>query len=327
MLHPPAWLAWREWWTVAVYVVRRFLYAIPVLFGVSILVFSMLLLIPGDPVSLMLSETSATSKAAVEAKRDQLGLNDPIYVQYGRFLKSIVTFNLGTSIQTNRSVGGMIRDVFPKTLELTIVATVLTFLIGVPLGVLAAVRQHSLLDTVSMILANIGVSMPIFWLGLILIYIFSIKLGWFPVTSRGGADLKHLVMPSVALALGGAGIVARLTRSSLLEVLNLEYVVTARAKGLTGRTVVTRHALRNALIPVVTIVGLQFGSLLGGAVIVEAVFARQGIGAMAVNAIQKKDFPLVQGTVLVAAFAYVLANILVDISYAFIDPRIKYGER
>jgi peptide/nickel transport system permease protein len=312
---------------VAVYIVRRFLYAIPVLFGVSILVFSMLLLIPGDPVSLMLSETSATSKAAVEAKRDQLGLNDPIYDQYGRFLKSVVTLRLGTSIQTNRSVGSMIRDVFPKTLELTVAATLLTFLIGVPLGVIAAVKQHSLLDTASMILANVGVSMPIFWLGLILIYIFSIKLGWLPVTAQKGADLKHLVMPAVSLALGGAGIVARLTRSSLLEVLNLEYVVTARAKGLSARVVVTRHALRNALIPVVTIVGLQFGSLLGGAVIVEAVFARQGIGAMAVNAIQKKDFPLVQGTVLVAAFAYVIANILVDISYAFIDPRIKYGER
>lgn len=311
---------------MAKYTVHRLLYAIPVLLGVSVLVFSMLLLIPGDPVSLMMSETSAASKQAVELKREQLGLNDPVYVQYARFLKGIVTFKLGTSIQTNRPVGSMILDVFPKTLELTIAATILTFLIGVPLGVLAAVKQHSPIDTISMVLANIGVSIPIFWLGLLMIQIFSIKLGWLPVTSQGGFDLKHLLMPTFALALGGASIVARLTRSSLLEVLNLEYVMTARAKGLSGSRVILQHALRNALIPVVTIVGLQFGSLLGGAVIVETVFARQGIGAMAVNAIQKKDFPLVQGTVLVAAIAYVLANILVDISYAIIDPRIKYGD-
>jgi ABC-type dipeptide/oligopeptide/nickel transport system permease component len=308
------------------YAIRRLLQAIPVLFGVSILVFSMLLLIPGDPVALMLSENSAVSKEAVDRKRAELGLDDPIYVQYWRFLESVVTFDLGTSIQTNRPVGEMIGDVYPKTLQLTLAATSLTFIIGVPLGMLSAAKPRSWIDSLCMLIANLGVSMPIFWLGLIMIYVFSIKLGWVPVTTQGGSGFRHLILPAFALALGGAGIVARLTRSSLLEVLNLEYITTARAKGLTNRRVVIGHAMRNALIPVITIVGLQFGALLGGAVIVETVFARQGIGSMAVAAIQRKDFPLVQGTVLVAACSYVLANVLVDISYALIDPRIKYGD-
>lgn len=307
------------------FIIRRSLQAIPVLFGVSILVFSMLLLIPGDPVTLMLSDSSATSKQAVDQKREELGLNDPIYVQYVRFLKGIVTLRLGTSIQTNRPVGEMIRGVFPQTIQLTIAATVFSVLIGMPLGVVSAVKQHSFIDALSMFLAYRGVSMPIFWLGLIFIYIFSIKLGWVPIINQGGSGLKQLILPSLTLALGGASIIARLTRSSLLEVLGMEYIVTARSKGLSERRAVVGHALRNALIPVVTIVGLQFGSLLGGTFIVETVFARQGIGAMAVTAIQRKDFPLVQGTVLVAAFSYVIANVLVDISYAFIDPRIRFG--
>lgn len=307
------------------YVIRRFLRAIPVLFGVSILVFSMLLLIPGDPVSLMLSETSATSREAVERKREELGLNDPVYVQYGRFIKGVLTFEMGRSIQTNRPVGEMIADVYPKTIELTVVATLLSFLIGVPLGIISAVKQHSWVDNISMFLAYLGVSMPIFWLGIILIYIFSVQLGWIPITTRGGSGWRHLILPAFSLSLGAASIIARLTRSSLLEVLGLEFVNTARAKGLSERKTVLGHALRNALIPVITIVGLQFGALLGGAVIVETVFARQGIGSMAVNAILRKDFPLVQGTVLVAATSYVFANILVDISYAWIDPRIKHG--
>lgn len=307
------------------YVIRRLLQAIPVLLGVSILVFSMLLLIPGDPVTLMLSESSAASEQAVERKREELGLNEPIYVQYIKFMKGVVTFDLGNSIQTNRPVEDMILDVFPKTLELTIAATLLTFLIGVPLGVLSAARQHSWIDTSSMLLANFGVAMPTFWLGLIFIYVFAVQLGWVPITASGGSEFKRLILPAATLALGGASIVARLTRSSLLEVMNLEYIQTARAKGLNERVVVLRHGLRNALIPIVTIVGLQFGALLGGAVIVETVFARQGLGSMAVRAINLKDFPLVQGTVLVAAFSYVFANILVDISYAYLDPRIKHG--
>ncbi len=275
--------------------------------------------------TLMLSESSAASEQAVERKREELGLNEPIYVQYIKFMKGVVTFDLGNSIQTNRPVEDMILDVFPKTLELTIAATLLTFLIGVPLGVLSAARQHSWIDTSSMLLANFGVAMPTFWLGLIFIYVFAVQLGWVPITASGGSEFKRLILPAATLALGGASIVARLTRSSLLEVMNLEYIQTARAKGLNERVVVLRHGLRNALIPIVTIVGLQFGALLGGAVIVETVFARQGLGSMAVRAINLKDFPLVQGTVLVAAFSYVFANILVDISYAYLDPRIKHG--
>ena len=312
---------------MAQFALRRLLQAIPVLLGVSLLVFSMLLLIPGDPVSLMMSETSAASKEAVDAKREELGLDDPIYVQYGRFIKGIVTLDFGRSIQTNRPVDEMIWAVYPKTLQLTFAATFLTFIIGVPLGVISAVKQHSIIDSLSMLFANLGVSMPVFWLGLILIYIFSVQLGWVPITSASGSTVKQLILPTVTLALGGASIVARLTRSSLLEVLNMEYVTTARAKGLTGRRVVVSHALRNALIPVVTIMGLSFGGLLGGTVIIETVFARQGIGSMAVNAIQRKDFPLVQGTVLVAAVSYVFVNILVDLSYGYLDPRIKYGRQ
>lgn len=309
---------------MAAYILRRLIRTIPVLFGISLLVFSMLHFLPGDPASLMLSETSATSKEAVDRLREQLGLNDPLYVQYWRFLKAALTLNMGESIQTHREVTDMIFDVLPSTLILTLTATLLSAVIGVPLGVAAAVRPHSILDRLSMALASIAVSMPIFWLGLMLIFLFSVKLGWVSITGQGGAG--KLLLPAFSLAFGAASIIARLVRSSLLEVMHQEYVTTARAKGLSEGHVVLRHALRNALIPTVTIIGLQFGSLLGGAVVTETVFARQGIGRMAVNAILRKDYPLVQATVLFAAISYVIVNILVDVSYAWLDPRIKYGQ-
>jgi peptide/nickel transport system permease protein len=305
------------------YILHRLVRAIPVLFGVSFLVFSMLHFLPGDPATLMLSETSATSKEAVDRLREQLGLNDPFYVQYWRFLRSAITLDMGESIQTHREVTSMILDVFPSTLTLTFTATALSVLIGVPLGIAAAVRPHSWIDKLSMAVAYLAVSMPIFWLGLMLILLFSVRLGWVPITSQEGSG--RLLLPAFSLAFGASSIIARLVRSNLLDVMHQEFVTTARSKGLSGQRVVISHALRNALIPTVTIVGLQFGSLLGGAVVTETVFARQGIGRMAVNAILRKDYPLVQATVLFAAVSYVLVNILVDVSYAWLDPRIKHG--
>ncbi len=305
------------------YVLRRLVRTIPVLFGVSVLVFSMLHFLPGDPATLMLSETSATSKEAVDRLREQLGLNDPLYVQYWRFLRSALTLDMGESIQTHREVTSMILEVFPSTLALTLSATALSVLLGVPLGIAAAIRPHSWVDKLSMGVAYIAVSMPIFWLGLMLILFFSVRLGLVPITSQEGSG--RLLLPAFSLAFGASAIIARLVRSNLLDIMQQEFVTTARSKGLSEHRIVISHALRNALIPTVTMVGLQFGSLLGGAVVVETVFARQGIGRMAVNAILRKDYPLVQATVLFAAVSYVAVNILVDVSYAWLDPRIKHG--
>jgi len=307
---------------VGTYLWGRALRAIPVLFGVSLLVFSMLYLLPGDPATLMLGESTAASAEAVERLRERLGLNESFYVQYWRFVSRAVRGDLGTSITTNQPVTEMIFAVLPSTVELTLAAMFTAVVVGVTLGVLAAVRRNTWLDSVSILIASLGVSMPIFWLGLILIYVFSIQFGWFPVVGQGG--WKRLVLPAVALGLGAAGVIARLVRSSLLEVLRQEYMQTARAKGLRERAVVVRHGLRNALVPVVTIIGLQFGALLGGAFITETVFSRQGIGRLAVNAILRKDFPLVQGTVLLTAAIYVVMNLLVDVAYAILDPRIRY---
>lgn len=305
------------------YLRARLLRAVPVLFGVSVLVFSMLHFLPGDPATLILGESTAASADAVDRLREQLGLNAPLYVQYWRFISRAVRGDFGTSVSTHQPVTQMILDVLPSTFQLTFAAMFTAIVLGLTLGSLAAVKQNTWVDSLSILLASLGVSMPIFWFGLILIYLFSIQLGWFPVTGQGG--LNHLVLPSIALGAGATGIIARLVRSSLLEVLRQEYIQTARAKGLRDRTVVLRHGLRNALIPVVTIIGLQFGALLGGAVITETVFSRQGIGRLAVNAILRKDFPLVQGTVMLTAVTYVAVNLVVDLSYALLDPRIRYG--
>jgi ABC-type dipeptide/oligopeptide/nickel transport system permease component len=298
--------------------------AIPVLLGITTLVFLMIHLLPGDPVTAMLSESSATSAEAVEQMRRELGLDDPIPVQYGRYLRHALTGDLGRSIQTHRPVTEMIFDVLPSTLRLTFAAMGTAIVLGMTLGTIAAIRQNSWLDTISMVIALLGVSMPIFWLGLVLLYVFAIRLDWVPVTGEGGWQRR--VLPALSLGIGAAAIIARLVRASLLEAMRQDYITTARAKGLSERRTIIVHGLRNALIPVVTIIGLQFGALLSGAVITETVFARQGIGQLAVNAIKRRDFPLVQGTVLVAACGYLLVNLLVDISYAWLDPRIKYGK-
>jgi peptide/nickel transport system permease protein len=303
------------------YVRTRLLAALPVLLGVSILVFSMLHLLPGDPAQIILGE-AVTSAQDLARLRRELGFDAPLHVQYARFLGRALAGDLGRSLQSRRPVLDEILAQLPSTVQLTLAGLALAVVLGVVLGVAAATHRGSWADTLCMALALGGVSMPAFWLGLMLIFLFALQLGWLPATGQGG--VARLVLPALTLGYGAAGVIARLVRSSMLEVLRIEYVTTARAKGLAERRVVYRHALRNALIPVITIVGLQFGALLGGTVVIETVFARQGIGRLLVGAILYKDFPLVQGIVLFTASAYVVVNLLVDLGYALTDPRSRY---
>ena len=307
---------------MATYIARRLVQAVLVLLGVSVLVFSMIYLLPGDPVLTMLGDQVVAAEVVENARR-QLGLDQPAPVQYGRFLWRALQGDLGRSWRSNQAVTATILEQLPATLQLTVCGLGLAVVLGVVLGLIAAVRQNSPADSFSMFLALIGVSMPSFWLGLLLIYFFSLRLGWIPATGYGGG--KRLILPAFTLGLQASAIIARLVRSSVLEVLRQEYITTARAKGLAEWRVLAGHALRNALIPVVTVVGLQFGGLLGGAVIIETVFARQGIGRVAVVAITGKDFPMVQGIVLFVAAVYVLVNLAVDLVYAWLDPRIRYS--
>ena len=304
------------------WILRRILAVVPVLFGVTLAVFSMLFLVPGDPVKMMLAEF-VTNPDQVAQMRAQLHLDEPILKQYGRFVTSAVRGDLGTSIRSRRPVTIEIGENLASTAQLALAAMLVAVGIGIPLGLLAALSRNSWLDVASMGTALLGVSMPSFWLGLLLIFVFSLHLAWFPAT--GGGDLHHLILPAVTLGMIAAAIIARLTRSSMLEVLGQDYVRTARAKGLGSFSVVVRHALKNALIPIITIFGLQFGNLLAGAVIVETVFSRPGLGRLIVGGILNKDFPLVQGVVLFVATIYVLINLLVDVAYAYADPRIRFG--
>lgn len=307
---------------MATFIVRRCLSLIPVLIGVSFLVFAAMYIIPGDAVDSMLAETGASAEDLARL-RDQLGLDDPFFVQYGRFVSTMVRGNLGRSLVNGRSVAEQLRTQLPATVELTLAALAIAIVLGLPLGILAAVKRGTWLDGVSMVIALVGVSMPNFWLGLLFIMLFSLRLGWFPVAGTGGLD--HLVLPALTLGLSGTAVIARVSRSSLLEVLSRDYMRTAKAKGLAPRRVINKHALRNALSAVLTLVGLQFGALLGGSVVVETVFGRQGIGFLTANAIQRGDFPLVQAAVLLAALTFVFVNLLIDISYSLLDPRIRYG--
>jgi peptide/nickel transport system permease protein/oligopeptide transport system permease protein len=282
----------------------------------------MLFLVPGDPVKMMLAEF-VTNPDQVAQMRAQLHLDEPILKQYGRFVTNAVRGDLGTSIRSRRPVTIEIGENLGSTAQLALAAMVVAIGLGIPLGLLAALSRNSWLDVASMGTALLGVSMPSFWLGLLLIFVFSLHLAWFPAT--GGGDLQHLILPAITLGMIAAAIIARLTRSSMLEVLGQDYVRTARAKGLGGFAVVVRHALKNALIPIITIFGLQFGNLLAGAVIVETVFSRPGLGRLIVGGILNKDFPLVQGVVLFVATIYVVINVLVDVAYAYADPRIRLG--
>jgi ABC-type dipeptide/oligopeptide/nickel transport system permease component len=303
------------------YLQQRVALMVPTILLTSIVVFLMLHLIPGDPASIYVGENQATPERLAQIRKD-MGLDRPIYVQYGDFIWNALHGNLGRSLQTNRPVIEEVRNRLPNTFKLAGVAMAIAIVLGVGLGMISALRRNSWVDTLSMMIALLGVSIPVFWLGLLLIMFFSVRLQWFPATSQPG--IKGLVLPALSLALLSSATIARLVRSSMLDVLRHEYLITARAKGLHARTVIFRHALRNALIPVITVMGLQFGSLLSGAVITETVFARPGLGKLVVDSIQNKDFPVVQGVILVLATSYVVINLLVDLSYALIDPRIRY---
>jgi len=304
------------------YIFRRLLIVIPVMLGVAFMVFSAMYLIPGDAVDAMLRDTGATAEAMARL-RAQMGLDQPFHIQFLRFIGVLASGDLGRSLVTGRPVADQIASQLPATIELTLAALAIAVLIGVPLGVVAALRRGSWIDTLSMVVALIGVSMPNFWLGLLFILMFSLQLGWFPASGTGG--LRYLVLPAFTLGFSGVAIIARITRSSLLEVIGMDYVRTARSKGLWPRIVIVKHAMRNAMASVMTVVGLQFGALLGGSVVVETVFGRQGLGSLTVGAIQRSDLPLVQATVMLAALAFVLVNLLVDVSYSLLDPRIRYG--
>lgn len=304
------------------YILKRLVTSIPVLFGVSIIVFVVMNVLPGDPAQILLGSQEVTPQQ-LQRLREQLHLDDPLHVRYLTMMGGALRGDLGRSIRSDRPVIEIFMDQFPSTLELTIAALVASIAIGVVAGVIAAVRQYSVLDNLSMLVALLGVSMPSFWLGLLLIFVFALGLGWLPATGTGGPE--RLLLPALTLGAGGAGVIARLVRSSMLEVLRMEYVTTARAKGLGEHVVVLHHALRNALIPVVTVVGLEVGRLLSGAFVVEVVFSRPGIGRIAIQAINFKDYTIVQGIVLYAAALYVVVNLVVDIVYAYLDPRIRYS--
>jgi peptide/nickel transport system permease protein len=307
---------------VTAYLRTRLLATIPVVFGVSLLVFACLYLLPGDPIQALAGDVPLDPVRVAEL-RQQLGLNDPAWLQYLHFVGNALHGDLGKSLQSHRPVLDEILIQLPATIQLTLAATAIALALGITLGVLAALRPYSWLDTTSMLVALGGVSVPAFWLGLMLLLVFAVWLRWVPATGTEGP--VRLILPALTLGYGAAAIIARLTRGAMLEVLGNEYIATARAKGLSTTRVVLRPALRNALIPVLTIVGLQVGNLLSGAVVVETVFSRQGIGRMLVNGIMGKDIPLVQGTVLFVATFYVLLNLAVDVLYAWVDPRIRHS--
>ncbi|WP_175613347.1 nickel ABC transporter permease [Fusobacterium mortiferum] len=301
------------------YVLKRILLLIPVLLGVSLLVFAIMSLTPGDPAQLILGENAP--KEAVLKLREEMGLNDPFFMQYFRFVKNAIMGDFGRSYTTGREVFGEIFARFPNTLILAVIGIIISVCIGIPIGIISATRQYSFLDSFSMVIALLGVSMPVFWLGLMLILTFSVKLGWLP---SGGFDgLKSIILPAVTLGVGSAAIITRMTRSSMLEVIRQDYIRTARAKGVAEKVVINKHALKNALIPIITVVGLQFGHLLGGAVLTESVYSWPGVGRLMVDAIRQKDTPTVLAAVVFLAAAFSVVNLLVDILYAYVDPRIK----
>ena len=304
-----------------VYVGRRLVSAIPVLLIISVLVFAIIHLIPGDPVTMIIGDQPVSAEQ-MDRIRTQLGLNRPLIIQYLDYVGSALHGDLGQSIQSHLPVSQEILRAFPHTIALTAGSMVFALTVGMILGVLAARWVNTMIDTLSMLIVNIGVSAPTFWTGLILIFVFAYKTRLLPMF--GASGFRSLILPSVSLGFYAAATIARIVRSSMLEVLNEEYVIVARSKGLRESIVIYKHALRNALIPTVTMVGLMVGLFLAGAVITETVFTRPGIGKLLVDAILWRDYPVVQGVLLVTASCYVLANLVVDVSYAFLDPRIRY---
>jgi len=309
------------------YIFRRLLQTVPVLLGVSVLAFAIMHVVPGDPVRLIAGPDAPES--VVARVRVELGLERPLHVQYLSFLGRAFRGDLGRSLRSRAPVIDEIFSRFPATLELTTVSMLLAVVVGIPLGLVAAVRRASWLDYLAMGASLSTLSMPIFWVAIVAIWLFSLQLGWLPVSGRAGPvweweGLRHIVLPAATLATTSLAIISRLTRSGMLDVLGREYVTTARAKGVPPWSVVGKHALKNALIPVVTVVGLQYGFLLGGAVVTETIFAWPGVGRLAITAILQRDYPVVQGCVLLVAVVFVLINLLVDVLYGWLDPRIRY---
>jgi peptide/nickel transport system permease protein len=332
------------------YIAKRLLNLLPVVLGITLLVFAFLHLIPGDPAITMLGDRATPQQ--VEALRERMGLNQPLPLQYFKFLWDLIRLDFGTSIITGVPIAEEIRIRWPATFELSVAAMLVASILGIPAGVLAAVRKNSFVDNLTMSGSLLGVSLPVYWLGLLLIYFFAVNLNWLPPSGRLSIDagfsfkaitgfyvldallqldfkalqdvLVHLILPALTLGTIPLAILARITRSAMLEVLSQDYIRTARAKGLLERWVIFKHALKNALLPVVTIIGLQFGTLLGGAILTETIFSWPGIGSWIYEGILNRDYPVVQGGVVFVAVAFVLINLIVDLSYAFLDPRIQY---
>ena len=329
------------------FIIRRTLSIIPTLLGVSIVIFLMLAITPGDPAELLLGERA--TEETLETMREHLGLNEPLYVQYGMFLKRLIKFDLGETIWTRQKVWDEIKQRYPATIELSVAAMFLSCFFGIILGIISATKQYSWFDYMSMIASLIGVSIPVFWLGLVLMLVFSLYLGWFPMSGRLGVGIDieiitnfyvldailtrnwaglrdaiwHLTLPAVALSTIPLAIIARMTRSSMLEVLRQDYIKTAKAKGLGQAKVVLKHALRNGLIPVITVIGLQFGIMLGAAIVTETVFAWPGVGKWIFDGVVKRDYMVIQGGTMIVASCFVIVNLVVDVLYAVINPRIS----
>ena len=304
------------------YILRRMVQAIPVLLGITLFTFLMSHLVPGDPVVIYAMGKPLSEEREAQI-REQYGLDRPLWEQYRDYMADLLRGDLGQGLHDQRPVWDTIEEAIWPTLQLTVAGLTVALTLGVTLGILAALFHNSWLDSAAMVVALLGVSTPVFYLGLLLIFAFSFQIHLFPATGTGGWE--NLVLPALTIGFASAAFIARLVRSSMLEVLRQDYVTTARAKGVRERLVVVRHALKNAMIPVVTYFGIQLAGLLTGAVVTEQVFSRPGLGRVAVNAIGNRDFPLIQGTVLVTAIVYVLASLVIDLSYAFIDPRIRYG--
>jgi len=304
------------------YILRRLFLMIPILWGVATIVFALMFIVPGDPARMLMGQHG--DEQTLAQLRRELGLDRPVYVQYVRFLGRLLKGDLGMSYRQKRPVAEIIRDRFPATARLAVSSMLIAIIIGIAAGILAARYRNSVWDWLVMVLSLSGISMPVFWLGMMLILLFASGLGWLPVGGYGrNGDLRHLFLPAVSLAAVSIGYIARMMRSSMLEVIGKDYIRTARAKGLSEWAVVLHHALRNALIPVITIIGINFASLLGGAVATETVFAWPGLGRAVVDAIRMRDLPVVEGCVIFLAVIFVLANLIVDLSYAWLDPRIR----
>jgi len=304
------------------YIIRRLIGAIPVIIGVIVVVFILTTIVPGDPARLMVGQRG--NPETIAKIRHEMGLDKPLTVQFMDFMKNAVTLNLGKSYRNNMTVVQALLTRLPVTGKLAIVSMVIAVIVGVPLGIISAVKQYTWFDYSAMFFAILGISAPVFWVALLSVVLFCQILGWIPGTGIGHGEWIYYVLPAVVLGLRPGALIARLTRSSMLEIIRQDYVRTARAKGLTERVVIMKHALRNALIPVVTVIGIETASLLSGVVVTEQIFSIPGIGRLSVEALVNRDFPVIRGVVLFMAFLFVLANLIVDLSYPFFDPRIKY---